>query len=493
MVACTTKKGDLLPVNAPRTSLFVDTIILDSADRLKTKVHLRWEGYSKDDYIAGYKILYSFSPIVGAATKFDTITKVTTKTDSVFQFTIPRGSNLGNLYFSVQAITSKGAKDLNPPVLLVPIINTPPTSKWDKGNLPLNDTVLSVLTLPFNIDDFDGSNTIDTVEVRANFSTWVSIPKTSNLICLVANNPMQVGTQEAKVYSADGKTVLPFTIPGVNVGDFNRFEVRAIDASGAKSKVDTTAPIYLKPQTSDLLVIEAYYSESLEGFYRTTITNSVYTQGFDFISLTANGGIDKPKIWSPTIDVLLKQYKKILWYNDAKNSPDGTTSPLLLNTAYVQLKAFERNGGKLIVSCPFPKAAEAISGSAPVFSLIPVNVSAFSGGNAFSTQVARLNGNRSIVSKYASAGYPALLTGSVFSNIDPFIPTADSDTLYTSAAINNYQGNYTGSKIIAVKRTGIQGTKTSMVYFSVELQKLNGDLPALQSMFSQILNNEFRQ
>jgi len=240
------KEGELLKSTPPSTSIYVDTIALINDERLPSRVTLRWQGFSADDYVVGYKVLFSFSPIANIATAFDTVKSITTKTDSTFQFVIPRGNNNADVYFSVQAINSKGRADKNPPVLKVPIVNTKPISRWEDAKLPKADTVLSVLTLPFTVDDFDGKFTLDSVQIRANFGPWITIPKTTTQITLLASSPKTSGTQEALIYNAGFSAgALSQKLPNFRNNGTNSFEIRAIDASGAISVSDTTKEIFV--------------------------------------------------------------------------------------------------------------------------------------------------------------------------------------------------------------------------------------------------------
>lgn len=483
------KEGELLKTGAPSTTLYVDTIALSDNERLPSRVLLRWQGFSSDDYVVGYKVLFSFSPIPNTAAAFDTVKSVTTKTDSTFQFVIPRGSNNADVYFSVQAINSKGIADNNPPVLKVPIINTPPTSRWDDAKLPKANQVLAVVTLPFNVDDFDGKNTLDSVQIRANFGEWITIPTSTTQIALVAQNPKQSGTQSALIYNTTfERGPLSIRLPNFRNNDSNSFEIRAIDASGATSKSDTTKSIFVTAQRGDLLVLEGHYSDSLLPFYKTQVfaNSSVAPDGVDFITFAQNDELDQPQVLDPTLDLLFSLYKSIYFYNDVRNSGDD---PYLLESYYPYFRNYLRNNGKLILSCPFPKAVEALSSNSPVFSLIPVSTQGF-GTTAFQVSVARLNNNRAVNPAARATGFPALTSNFAFASIDPFNITPDGDSLYSAPNIFYTPANPSASQIIAARKKNAQG-KTNLVYFSVELHKLNGNNQNLQQLFTHILNNEF--
>ncbi len=483
------KEGELLKTSAPSTTLYVDTIALSDNERLPSRVLLRWQGFSADDYVVGYKVLFSFSPIPNTAAAFDTVKNVTTKTDSTFQFVIPRGSNNADVYFSVQAINSKGIADNNPPVLKVPIINTPPTSRWDDAKLPKANQVLAVVTLPFNVDDFDGKNTLDSVQIRANFGEWITIPTSTTQIALVAQNPKQSGTQSALIYNTTfERGPLSVRLPNFRNNDSNSFEIRAIDASGATSKSDTTKSIFVTAQRGDLLVLEGHYSDSLLPFYKNQVfaNASVAPNGVDFLTFAQNNELDQPQVLDPTLDLLFSLYKSIYFYNDVRNSGDD---PYLLESYYPYFRNYLRNNGKLILSCPFPKAVEALSSNSPVFSLIPVSTQGF-GATAFQVSVARLNNNRAANPAARATGFPALTSNFAFASIDPFNITPDGDSLYSAPNIFYTPANPSGSQIIAARKKNSQG-KTNLVYFSVELHKLNGNNQNLQQLFTHILNNEF--
>lgn len=487
-------EGTLSPGLPPSTTIFVDTIDLSDEDRLKSRVNLRWQGYSSDDYIIGYKIWFGFSKPANVIAVLDTVRQITIATDSTFQFVIPRGSQIADLYFSVQAVSSKGLKDPNPPLLRVPIVNTPPTSSWDDSKLPVARAVQSVLTLPFLVDDFDGTNTIDSIQIRANFGPWISIPKTYDLVAIVPESPRTVGVQNALVYSSNPSLpALSVKLPNFKNGDSNRIEIRAVDLSGSRSRTDTTPAYFVKPQTSDLLVLEAYYSDQLQTTYTDLIDRTVYASGFDFVSFTADNKSAQPKVWSPTIDLLLGLYGKLFWYNDVRNSPDRVTDPFLLETLYNPLRTFERKGGKLLISCPFPKGIEALSANSPVFSLIPISSVNFTTNLAFGTTRSRMNTNRAI-NPVNNPAYPVLTTGQVLSSVDAFIPSNDADSLYSAGILLPVSGtSYTGPKCLAARKRNLQTGRVSQVFFTVELHKLNGNPQAIKSLFSQVLNNEFAQ
>jgi hypothetical protein len=175
---------------------------------------------------------------------------------------------------------------------------------------------------------------------------------------------------------------------------------------------------------------------------------------------------------------LLRLYGKAIIYLDEITYVDALSnqSRLILESASTALQNYFNKGGKALISAKFPVG---YLSSSSVFQTMPMDSLSSSPGQAYMTT------DSLIVAQITP--YPNLKPSEFILSLDPFYPTADAEVIYKAQLSRN--GGWQGPKNIAARRK-FNG-KTNLVFFSVELHKLNGIPSAAQSLFDHIINNEF--
>lgn len=455
-------KGEKLDNQLPETILSLEKINLMGDDRLNSIVELHWYGTDKDGYVTGYE--FSFDNVNWEAT---------TKQDSIFQFTIPAGSDTTDIDFYVRAIDNENAKDASPAYLSIPLKNTPPQVAFLDDFMP-SDSVWSVLSATWAATDPDGNATIDSVLIRVNDGAWYNLRKSATFLSIIPNDFTATGPTSGTVYygSNDPQTA---PIEGILLNDINYLSIKVVDIAGSTSIIDSSLAIFWKPKTSDLLVIGAS-NENPTAFYQNNIT-SVYSGGYDFINFAQLQGKYQPQNWTPTFQLLLNLYDKLIFYAD--ESVKSNQNLLVIESASPAIQSFVDGGGKALISCSFPAN---FSKTSSVFQTLPMDSMPVSNPPA----QAFLSLDSLVVGQVA--GYPNLKPSAFILGLDPFYPTADATIIY-KAQLQKSNGWVGPSTVGAIRKNG-QG-KVNQVFLTTELHKLNGDQTAMSQFFSQILNTDF--
>lgn len=456
-------KGDKDPNLEPDTRISLEKINLFGEDRLNSIVTLNWFGSDKDGYVLGYELSFD-------GENWDFVTD----RDSTFIFSIQAGSDTVDISFYVRAVDNEQSRDQTPAFLSIPLKNTPPTVTFDPNLLP-PDTVNSVISLSWTANDLDGLETIDSTLIRVNGGAWYPLTKDAKFLSLIPENPDVAGSGNAKVYYG-GNAPEANLLSGIIVNDTNRIEVKVVDIAGTSSQIASVGPFYIKIKTSDLLVIGANPSAPA-GFYGS-ILNAEYTNGFDFIDYVVNTGENQPRFWNPTFKLLLSLYDKVFIYTDQSTFVDAQTnqSQLILEFAASALQEYLNDGGKALITASFPAG---LTNTSSVFQTMPMDSLSSSTGQA------TLSIDTTVVAQEPE--YGDLRTSEFVLGLDPFYPTADAEVIFTASLTAN--GGWTGPTNVGARRK--LNTNINLVFFSVELHKLNNDPLALTNLFDQILNNDF--
>lgn len=457
-------KGKEVPNIPPETKTTLESINLSGENRLNTVVNIQWSGTDKDGYIKNYEI--SFDKITWTSTQLQ---------DSIFKFSIPAGGDTTDIIFNVRAIDDKGEKDPTPATLKIPIKNSPPIVSYEDKYLP-EDSVLAVVTLAWKASDPDGFNTIDSLYIKANNGPWYPIKKDANFISIIPEQPGITGVGNAYVNYGSGNAQAKL-LSGLKVQDTNRFYIKAVDISGAESVLDTTGTIFIQRKKSDLLLIGAHSQNTkVLGYFGPNIS---FFSEYDFLDYyaVAGSGINHPKRWDPTFNLLLGLFDKVFIATDDKqftNLLSGQTG-LFVEHISSPIRNYLDNGGKLFISSLFsnPPSTSSIFGTLPMDSLVKTTSSLYIAKD--STLIPEVS------------GFPKLKASEFIISMDPFYPSADAEIIYT-AKLNN--GAWTGGKVMGARRKNSSG-KTNLIFLSLELYKLSGDAGASKLLFEKIITNEF--
>ncbi|MEZ4828949.1 MAG: hypothetical protein R3C61_22085 [Bacteroidia bacterium] len=464
LVAC--DPGEKLDNQSPETRIFVESINVSGDQRLNSVVRLHWSGEDQDGYVKGYEIS------INQANWF-----FTTRTDSVFRFDINFGSDSTDVSFAVRAIDNLGLSDPTPAELVVPIKNTAPVAVFDTLNA-IPDTVFSVWSVLWSVDDVDGRETLDSTFIRINDGDWYGIDPLESFATFIPSAPEQTGTQGARIFSGQKQVILPLAVEGLNVEGENRMYIRVRDIAGTYSKTDSTRPFFVRAQKSDLLVIDDHTDPNADNTY-FPLLNQIYP-GYDYLSIRDN----IPPFWDPTFGFLLELYDKVFWYSDGTQL-SAFGQQLLIEVAATQIQLYLNQGGKLFITARFPGTFTdpETANVSPIFGFSPMDSLSTSPGQA------RIPIDSLV---YPAAPFAAsldpLVCSTFITGADPFYPKDPVNNILTANMVTT--GGWTGPNVIAAKTTFDNG-KTNQVFVSVELHKLQKNAPAISKFVDWVLNTEF--
>ncbi|MEX2596783.1 MAG: hypothetical protein WEC59_07620, partial [Salibacteraceae bacterium] len=396
----------------------------------------------------------------------------TTRLDSTFLFSINAGSDTVDIDFWVRAVDDKNAKDKTPAYLKIPLKNTPPEAEFLKELIP-SDSAFNLMTLTWEVNDADGINTLQAIELKINDEDWVSISPGRALATVMPDNPEASGLTASKLYYAYDQA--GESIDGLELNAQNTFYIRALDIAGSYSQVDTLQNVFVRGKTSDLLLVSANSAQP-DGFYKSNL--NALSIDYDFIDFISNQASNQPPIWMPTFSLLLSQYEQVIMYaNDVTFTNLQTKAEdIILEFASSSIQNYIEGGGKLFLSSSFPNGFS--TGSA-LFGILPIDSLSTSQGQS------RLPIDSMLIANVP--GYPDLMSNTFISGLDPIYPSSDAQVIYTAQLTKN--NGWEGPKNVGVTRSS--GGNTNFVFFSVELHKINGDQTAINQLFDKVLNDEF--
>ena len=456
------KKGEQLPNMAPNTQLSIEKINLTGENRLNSTVNLSWFGTDVDGYIVGYEFKINEGEWLP-----------TNLQDSTFLFNIDPDQDSTDIDFYVRAIDNEGVVDATPAYLRVPLKNSPPIVTFDEASLPADTTNL-VFTFRYNASDPDGNSTLKEIFLKANTGDWKAIDLNQKLISLVPTDPKSTGAGTANVYYGL-ETTPAFTIDGYNNGGDNIIQLKALDIANSESAIDSTPSTYVKPQTSDLLVVSGHNQTASDEY--TALVTANYG-GADVVEYLKDGGKYHPKFWDPTFKLLASEYDKIFIHTE-----EGTTSnPLtgldakLLDFAAPIIQYLIDSDKKILISTAFSNNADlSIIGG-----ILSIDSFSTSRGQAFFT-------NDSLAVS-ADVDYANLQPTNFLLAADPFYPALEAEVLYQARLTPS--GVWQGPRTIAIRRRN-SASNVNLVLFTVELHKLNKIKANQNAVISKILNEAF--
>ncbi|MFK7924397.1 MAG: hypothetical protein AB8H47_20735 [Bacteroidia bacterium] len=462
--ACDT--GSPLDNLPPDTKIFVEQITLSGTDRLNSVVRLRWSGEDQDGYVKGFEL--SFDEM-----DWDFVQQ----TDSTFRFDIPVGSDTTDVSFFVRAIDDDDTADPSPAFLSVPIRNTPPTVKFDSlTSIP--DTVYSVWSVLWRAEDLDSNETLDSLFIRLNDGAWFPLDRFSTFASFVPEAPKQTGSQNAQLYLGSNASLQDNPLQDLRIDADNQLYIQARDIAGSLSEIDSSKVFYVKRQSSDLLVVDAHGSATADDTYRSILSNLGIS--YDYYPITEQ----LPPFWDPTVGFFLGLYDRVFWYSDGEQL-SGLGERIAMEVGSIQIQEYLNAGGKIFFTAKFANLFpnEDAPNQSTVFGFSPMDSLSTSSGQA------RLPKDSLAVPQGDFANrFPALVSSTFITGADPFYSKDPINDIYKGqiAKVNNWIGPTT-----IAARTVFSNGKTNQVFFSLELHKLNQDLPALSQCFDVVLNQEF--
>ncbi len=456
------KKGENLPNAAPETKLSIEEINLTGNARLNSTVSLSWFGTDIDGYVA----YYEFKINEGEWTR-------TQIQDSTFLFAIDPDDDSTDIDFYVRAIDDEGVVDPTPAYLLVPLKNSPPSVTIDEESLPIDTTNL-VITFRYSAADPDGNNTLKQAYIRANEGEWKEIDLNQKLLSVMPSNPTTVGAGAAGVYY--GLSDQPaLTIDGFVNNGANIIQLKVSDIANAESTIDSAARIFVRSQSSDLLVVGGH-NASITSEYKTLVKDNYATA--DFVDYAGNGGLNQPRFWEPSFKLLALNYDKVFFHTDESNFSNPLTGAdgTLLDFAAPVIQALIDSDKKVLISTAFATGVDLsiIGGVLSIDSLSRSRGQAFFTNDSFATSLA--------------SDYPDLQPANFLLAADPFYPAVDAEVFYTADLTPS--GGWKGPNTIAIRRKNNLGN-VNLVLFTIELHKLNKLKSNQNQVINKVLNEAF--
>lgn len=460
LAAC--NQGELKPNAAPDTEISLQAINLTGNDRLNSTVNLTWFGTDIDGFVSYYEIK------INDGEWFRTQIQ-----DSTFLFEIDPGEDSTDIDFYVRSVDNEGLADPQPAYLKVPLKNSPPEVFFETETLPIDTTNL-VITFRYLANDPDGNNTLQKAFLRANEGDWQEINLSKRLVSVIPKETRQTGTGEAAIYYGVEENSSISLNGFINGGD-NILQLKVTDIANSESKVDSTHVVYVKEQTSDLLLVGGH-NMSITQQYEELATNAYGS--FDAVNYAGNSGLNQPRFWNPTFRLLALQYDKLFFHTNESNFSNPLTGAdgILLNFAAPIIQQAIDNGSKVLVSTAFATGVDlsSISNTLSIDSLTGSRGQAFFTNDSFAQPL--------------QPGYLPLQPSNFLLATDPVYIAFEAEPLYAAQLTPN--GGWYGPRTIALQRKN-SNNQVNLVVFTIEYHHLNKLKDNQQQVLSKILNEEF--
>lgn len=364
--------GEPFENQPPDTQLSVrDSSLVDNiaeADRLSSTVAASWSGTDPDGFVQAYEVRFyddddTVSPDEGWA--------LTTSTDTLVLLPIPRGDRAANVVFEVRAIDNELLTDPTPARTVFPIQNAPPSLRLDSFNAP-PDTTFTVISFAWDVDDPEGIENLDRVEISLNDSTqFLSLPPDVSFITLVASidrtqpTPLEV---EADVLTGRALRNTNLKLSGLKLDADNVLYLRAVDLTDTTSTLvkypaDDTETWYVKAPRGRVMYVNDYrkatwptiqnfHLQLLEEYLPAGEIVDVWNLAEPFVS-GSSGNVGRssglPSTPAPMLEQTLALYDYIYWVStNTVNSTTGNNLPFAATAA----NTFFENGGRMMVHSP---------------------------------------------------------------------------------------------------------------------------------------------
>lgn len=359
--------GDRFENLPPNTELSVrDVSLVENLGnrRLTSTVAVSWAGSDPDGFVAHFEIRFYPASQQGAIGPEDGWT-VTTRRDSLVLLPIEEGSSTADVVFEVRAVDNGGLKDPSPARTVFPIVNSPPTLKFNSFELP-PERSFPIFAFSWVADDPEGVQNIDRIEVSFNDSTsFVALPATADFATFVGD--LDGPDRDGNVVSARVRLGRNFqssdiSVPGLKLDDDNVVYFRAVDKTDTAS-VRLEQPIFVWEPKAEILFVNDYrksVAPVVQGYHLNLLTSylpegtpvDVWDLSEPFFS--GNTGVlaradDMPVIADPVLRQFLTRYRHIYWVATATTSaPRANNFPFAASV----IDAFFEGGGTIMVHSP---------------------------------------------------------------------------------------------------------------------------------------------
>lgn len=458
------KQDQVITNIPPETRLFWDKVNLSGNNRLQSLVHLYWSGDDQDGFVTGYeistdKIQWSF----------------VTRMDSIFQFPVIGTADTADIRFYVRSIDNNHLADPTPSELTLPVKNTAPSVDFDTLYTPKSGT-LPAFTLKLSAFDIDGAETLDRIEIKANDGEWFLLPSKAGILSFVAEQPQNNGSiSPALVFLSDETVPLKNKLSGLKIGSDNVFYARAIDLGGLTSKIDTSGIFKIIAQQSDVLMLDGWVSQPSGALImKDKIENSTGVR-IDYVSLLNPQNI--PPLTATTYRLLFTLYQEIFWITET----NATQMTILENSEGILQDALN-NKKKVFLCAPLDAALDSLSS---LFRYSPME-------RLTDEKNGLMKAGAKLIPQSSELSYPVLLnsTGAFISGINPFIPKANAEIIYSAELIRG-DGKQWSSGNSVIARTKSPNGKTNFIVSTIPLHLFLNDNGEALKKFFQNVHEEF--
>ncbi|MBS1550991.1 MAG: hypothetical protein JST15_02845 [Bacteroidetes bacterium] len=412
-------------------SIFPDSIIAPGST-LKT---IRWWGDDPDGFVAGFRI------------SFDSVNwGYTTKNDSTFVLNITGTDS--TFRFFVAAVDDKGLIDPTPATNLYPVMNSPPSVRFDAGT-EIPDTTFPLATFKWTGSDPDGVSNIRYYQYSLNdTNNFRRVSGSINLLTLTKDS-------------------------GLVLNSNNILYLRAEDGAGALSPItrmpDTSRTWFVKPVRSRILLIKdmplSQFSVAANYF------NSAFdTIRYDVLDIKSNSGKLIPKIVNPMFIETLKLFDIVVW---SANQGNVTADNANFELAQNSLPFYLQSGRKLFFTTGLPNAETQVQGS--LINWVPID-------SISSCTIALVSNGVSLINTDNS--YPVLTASNLIQRVRGLKITEPGQIIYRLPISTNCQTN----TVVAVKE---QAQNPRNILMTVPVYYLNSDPNVSKILFRKILIQEF--
>lgn len=469
-------KGDVLPNQAPETSMSADTILRFEDNRFKSVVEVEWSGDDPDGFIKGFEV-----SLDGNSWTF------TTKQDSSFTLVLPNNSDTADFIFYVRSVDNEGLVDPTPASLSYPVKNSAPEVQFIIGARNPSRSFPAVKYF-WNASDPDGDASIDYFELVWNDTNQTLFKLSSSFSEATFKANQLSGSQSyCSVYPGLLTTALKDSIGGMLLDAENVLYLRAVDKVGAKSDWATTPGVFIRKPSSDILFINGQQSTfnraSIQQFYTSKIAAAI-NKSFDTLQAGPNGAAATDLSVDPqTQDRVFSFFTKIFVYSE--------NSEYILSLMQRSSTGFFSQGGRIML---ITEGNDVIEDQPSYLDFSPI-----SKYTSRPSKVSLLfNLNDSLYSGLAN--YPALVNkGSILSGIRPFETPGNNSNfsyqnLYQGVITQDSSGNigiWNGNSTLVAKRTRLSTNKTDFIICMVPIYRFE-DGPAMNQWFVKMLNDELQ-
>ncbi|HUF09482.1 MAG TPA: hypothetical protein VMO47_09190 [Rhodothermales bacterium] len=359
--------GERFENTPPNTELSIrDASLVENLGdrRLTSTVEVSWSGTDSDGFVPFFEIRFYSAEREGTIGPEDEWSR-TASLDTLVLLPIDEGASTANVVFEVRAIDNHGLKDPTPARTVFPIVNSPPTIKFNAFELPPQNT-FPIIAFSWVADDPEGTQNIDRIEVSFNDTTnFVALPPETEFASFVGDldGPDRVGNiVSARVHLGRNFLGTDIYVPGLRLDEDNVFYIRAVDKTDAAS-TRLEHPMYVWEPRGDILlvndyrklaapIVEAYHFDVLSSYLPEGIPIDIWDVSEPIFS--GNTGVlsrgdNMPSIADPVLRAFLATYSHIYWVATATTSaPRSNNFPFAASV----MDQFFEGGGTILVHSP---------------------------------------------------------------------------------------------------------------------------------------------